>query len=500
MINVLVISDMTRIRNLLHIPLKSCLKNTLNYKASDKSGFVAYRSSQSVNFKYYCTMVSVVPSTQASMNTFKFLDYDCIGFDLDHTLLRYKITNLVHLVYELLANYLVTERGYSPKYLSRPLEDKDLDFMQKGLFLDFQKGNILRITADGIIQRASHGTNLLSIEKIKEIYPEQRWEVTDAFCNDMLSTWNGPLSLKMRSLLDYFDISASLIFARLIDTLDEEQEGPLNEYNVWPDMLDGLIEMYNKDHFKLDRGHFFPSLKRNPAKYIHKCSENTISWLQELKKHRVTFLITGSNVDFIDFIATHALGEDWKSLFDITVCFAKKPGFFTNEHPFLRATNNEVGDIVEVKDLKRGEIYSQGNWKGLVEFLGYISEKSKPRCIYVGDNLLQDIYVPDAYAQCDTVAVTEEQMSEGMVNQGLSHPDEKILNSTFWGSYFCLKDSKIHTDSLWSYVIKKYAKLCIPEIDLVAQHPLEKSYVCFTKDGKKYDGYYPAVPLSIATF
>ncbi|XP_026671478.1 5'-nucleotidase domain-containing protein 1 isoform X2 [Ceratina calcarata] len=453
----------------LYKSLKSCsIQEVLKYKRNNnlilcRNSWTENLYKFSVDSRFYST-VSITQSTEFSMSSFKLLDYDCIGFDLDNTLLRYNVTNLAHLVYEILADYLIKEKGYDSKYLSLPLEDKDLDFMQKGLLLDSERGNILRINADGIIQRACHGTNLLSIENIKEIYPGQRWEVTDAFCYDMLSTWNGPMSMQLRSLLDYFDVSTALIFARLIDTLDDQHGGPLNSYNVWPDMLEGLVEMYNKDHFKLDKGQFFPALKTSPEKYMYKCTTRTISWLKELRKHRVTFLLTGSNADFVNFTASYALGEDWKSLFDINICFAKKPGFFTENRPFLQVNNFEEGAAIESKDLKRGEIYSQGNWKGLTEFLGYMSEKENPRCLYVGDNLVQDIYAPNSFVQCDTITVSEEQMSEGMVHQKLSHQDEKVLNSTFWGSYFCLKDSTINKDSLWGHVIKKYSIRIIPAI------------------------------------
>ncbi|XP_076642023.1 5' nucleotidase A isoform X2 [Halictus rubicundus] len=443
--------------------------------------------------------MSGLSAAQVNTSKLKILDYDCIGFDLDNTLLRYNVSNMVQMVYKILADYLIMEKQYSPKHLLKPLEDKDLDFMQKGLFLDFGRGNILRINPEGIIQRACHGTHLLNTTEIKEIYPNQRWEVTDAFCRDILSTWQGPTSMKMRSLLDYFDISTSIIFARLIDTIDEEEGSSLNTYNVWPDILDGLVNMYNRDNFQSQKGNFFANVKEDQAKYLRKCSARTISWLKELKKHRNTFLITGSYIDFAECTATYALGNDWKSLFDIIICYARKPGFFTKDEPFLQIIDNTEGEIVENKNLTQGGIYSQGNWKELVKFLGRVSDKSNPRCIYVGDNLIQDIYTPSLHVQCDTIAVVEEQMSEGMVHQGLSHPDEKILNSTFWGSYFCLKDSSTSMDSLWGFVIKKHAKLCIPEIDVIAKQPLEKSYLCFSESGKN-DGYYPAIPLSISTF
>ncbi|XP_018312610.1 5'-nucleotidase domain-containing protein 1 [Mycetomoellerius zeteki] len=433
---------------------------------------------------------------KSDMDAFKFTDYDCIGFDLDNTLLRYNVTNLVCMEYEMLARFLVETRGYNGSLL-KPLTDDDLDFMQKGLLLDLERGNVLRMSPDGVIRRACHGTYLLNMDQIKEIYPEQRSEATDIFCRDVMATWNGPLSEKVRSLLDYFDIATSLAFARIVDALDEEHGSPLDRYNIWPDILAGLFYMFSREHFESSKG-IFGHIKRNPEKYLRKCNSNTISWLKETKKKSATFLLTGSNADYVNFTASYALGEDWRSLFDIVVCFAKKPGFFINNRSFFDVVNNNETDTVS-QDLKRGEMYSQGNWNELLEFLARITGKTDQQCLYVGDNLIQDIYVPNTFAHCDTLAVIEEQMSEGMLHHALTHPDEKILNSKLWGSYFCLKDSTINVDSLWGHIIKKHAKLCIPDISLVTQKPLEEPIPCFDKDGKLYRGYYPAIPLSISS-
>lgn len=436
-------------------------------------------------------------STSNMNDMFRFTDYDCIGFDLDNTLLRYNVTNLVRMEYEELAGYLVNQRGYSGTYLLKPLTDDDLDFMQKGLLLDFERGNVLRVSPDGVIRRASHGSRLLSIDRIKEVYPEQRWDIVEAYCNDMLSAWNGPSSKKIRSLLDYFDMPASMVFARTIDTLDEEHGSPLDSYNVWPDILDGLFHLFSREHFQERDAGFFGRIKRNPEKYLRKCSIETVSWLKKVKGRFATFLLTGSNADFANFTASYALGEDWRSLFDVVVCYAKKPGFFLGARPFLEVANYDETDV-QSQCLKRGEMYSQGNWNDLLKFLTGITGKVDQRCLYVGDNLIQDIYVPSAYIRCDTLAVIEEQMSEGMLHHGLSHPDEKILNSKFWGSFFCLRDSTISVDSLGGHIIKKHAKLCVPEIDVIVQRSLEEPIPCFDKDGKLYRGYYPAIPLSLS--
>ncbi len=61
-------------------------------------------------------------------------DYDCIGFDLDHTLCRYNVGNLVRLVYELLSDYLVSKKGYDISIKNHSL-DADLNLVAKGLTL-----------------------------------------------------------------------------------------------------------------------------------------------------------------------------------------------------------------------------------------------------------------------------------------------------------------------------------------------------------------------------
>lgn len=133
------------------------------------------------------------------MNKFKISDYNCVGFDLDNTLLRYNIPNMMTLEYNVLAKFLVDKKGYSANFLYR---DVDLDFMQKGLILDFAHGNILRMGRGATIIRATHGTKLMSNEEIISTYgAERKWEPTSIFHSDFLVAWNGPLAEKFRTLL-----------------------------------------------------------------------------------------------------------------------------------------------------------------------------------------------------------------------------------------------------------------------------------------------------------
>lgn len=230
-------------------------------------------------------------SSSRKMGVFRFSDYDCVGFDLDHTLLRYNVTNMVTLEYEVLSRFLVEKRGHDPKHLSKKLGPDDFDFLQKGLILDFERGNILRLSPEGRILRVCHGTKILTEDEMDACYPERRWEVTDSFAGDFLVTWNGPLSEKMRTLLDYFDMPASLAFARIVDTLDEKNGGEkLQDYHIWSDILDGLIDMFDRSNFAKDAGVYFPSLRNQPEKYMHKSSPELIAWLK-VRFHFISIFI-----------------------------------------------------------------------------------------------------------------------------------------------------------------------------------------------------------------
>ena len=77
-------------------------------------------------------------------------DYDCIGFDLDHTLCRYNVGNVAKLVYELLANYLIEKKGYDRAIRTKSFSD-DIHLLCKGLTLDCERGNILRLGPDGVV-------------------------------------------------------------------------------------------------------------------------------------------------------------------------------------------------------------------------------------------------------------------------------------------------------------------------------------------------------------
>lgn len=428
-------------------------------------------------------------------DTFKISDYDCIGFDLDNTLLRYKLTAMVDLEYKCLVKYLIEHKGYSGKYLLEPLQ---IDFLQKGLIIDFSRGNILKINADAFIERATHGTRFLSDAEIVKYYGEERkWSELVDFTKDLLIAWNGPAAEKLRTLLDYFDMPTSLVFARIVDTLDEEVGGEkLVSYNIWPDILDGLLHMYTREHFSTNKSEYFSALKKTPSNYMHRTPESVIKFVKKLKQTKTTFLLTGSHIDFANLTASYALGNDWKNLFDVVVCFAKKPGFFNGERPFIQLKGATETTAINQKDLQLNHVYSQGNLPDLLQLLAKKSP-SNSKLLYFGDNLIQDVYAPATFAKSDTVAIVEELLAEGIRNNDkVIHEDMAMITSNLWGSYFGQYDQP----SLWTEVIRNYSKICVPSMDVIAAHPIDHSYVCFKDYRGNGCGFYPNEPISFRDY
>lgn len=296
----------------------------------------------------------------------------------------------------------------------------------------------------------------------------------------------------MRTLLDFFDMPVSLVFARLVDTLDEANGNqPLPAYNIFPDILDGLCEIFTWEHFENERSNYFANVKNDPQRYIRRSPESLRAWLLELRKHKTVFLLTGSHVDFANFTATFTFGDDWRELFDSIICYAKKPGFFMGERPFLRSKGMlETCEEVKSSEMRLNEIYTQGNWKDFVQCLSAKTNTAKPKVLYFGDNLLQDVFAPKQHCDIDTIAVTEEMLGEGIKGYPDSHVDQILLCSKFWGPYYMCDNGE---PSVWQELMRKYAKFCIPDVNWLATQPIDKEIKVFTRK-MCVNGFFPNYP------
>lgn len=429
----------------------------------------------------------------SSGEVFKFSDYDCIGFDLDNTICRYKVGPMMRLEYKLIAEYLVNEYGYDQSLLL-PLDD-DIDFLQKGIVMDIKRGNFLKCSSEGVILRATHGTQPITRTEVVEIYGKDKiWDPILKFAETLVDkTHRGHI----RSFKDYFDLPGAVACARAIDAEDRLYgHHQSDEYDVWSDVHAAMCSLYRRESFRSDEGGFFPEMKKQPECYMYETSEKTRKWLRALNEHTYTMLISGSSIDYASHISQYVLGPDWRDYFDMVVFTAKKPVFFTGNSPFREIDGIDDGDEVSPHNLDINGTYANGNWNDLATLIKGTTGTDDPHFLYVGDHLCQDILAPSS-VNLDTVAIVEEMAAEGVIGDPLVHEDGPDLMSMYWGSFFTT-DGNIRArgtdriNTLFGSVPQKYARLSIPFLDVVAKHQIKHSYSAFTKTSS---GFYPGDPV-----
>ncbi|UYV81158.1 NT5DC1 [Cordylochernes scorpioides] len=380
-------------------------------------------------------------------------NYDAVGFDMDHTLCHYNLESLNCILYKLHADFLIGKKGYNPKFL-RQSYASGKHFIQKGLILDKQRGNILKISHDHRILRGYHGTNPLGVEELKAIYgSDLKWKELEGFPQKQASS-KSPNSYYI--FYDFFVVFASLICTRIVDTLDSEA-GPQEIYNFWSDVYEGLEYIFSTN------GGFYENLLGSPELYIKKSSPAFKSWLQSLNtKHRTKlFLLSNSPMDFVSFLCSYCLGPSWNEHFDIVITDGDKPSFFMSDSNFQIITQDTT-ETVSKENLTSNIIYSKGNWKDLLYFFNNYSDIPLEKVIYFGDSFLSDIFSPVSNSCCHTAAIVEELQLEGL-------PDSQ---DGPWGSFF--KD-KFAEDSSKEVVPLCYGTIChnatliIPSLDDLAK-------------------------------
>ncbi|KAJ8356027.1 hypothetical protein SKAU_G00188210 [Synaphobranchus kaupii] len=172
---------------------------------------------------------------------FSLSDCDVIGFDLDHTLCRYHLKETSRLIYESFARYLVEYKNYDKDLLT--LTPATWDFCFKGLVVDLEDGNLIKLAEDGTVLRATHGTNDLSTEEIIKHYgPKREWKHFDSLNTSYTR------SAKYYFYDNYFDLPGALLCARVVDMLHKRGNEVTSE--IWKDMLAAIDHNYNTSAFK----------------------------------------------------------------------------------------------------------------------------------------------------------------------------------------------------------------------------------------------------------
>lgn len=398
--------------------------------------------------------------------TFCLLDYDAIGFDLDNTLARYRLPALFEMIHESVRDHLST-RAQRPAGRPWPSCRK---FSQRGILLDKKRGLLVKFDARGKVDRALRGFTRLSNSEVEQLEKEYTG----------LKFHSGlPPSHEWYNFADYFTVPTEALYADMVACA----EPAVSLEPLWHDLLEGIVHFYRPD------GPRATTLLTTPDVLVQPCPRPVRAWIQSLRDTGTrTFLLTGSAPPLAFVIASHALGPQWRDLFDLVIVGANKPSFFTNATLSFKVLEDDGTERLLNHDeqLHAGAVYCGGNWTALRErWLGSC------RVLYVGDSLVDDIVASQGC--CDSVAVLEELAVEATESETAAHDGIDYLLSHVWGSVF----ASPQVPSYLTKTVCEAAKLAVPDVmqlaKLTSQRiPAFDGTVCLS-------GFYPRPPKSLVT-
>jgi 5'-nucleotidase len=310
-----------------------------------------------------------------------------IGYDMDYTLIHYRIDEWERRAYEHVKLKLAAQ-GWPVEAL-----EFDPELVVRGLVLDIERGNILKANRFGYVMRASHGTQILPFETQREVYSrtlvdlgEPRW----VFLNTL------------------FSLSEACLYAQLVELLDA---GRL------PAVL-GYADLYRRVRTSIDDAHMEGELKgeivSDPERFVELDAEVPLTLLDQQRSGKKLLLITNSEWEYTTAMMAYAFNQflpgtmTWRDLFELVIVSSRKPAFFVELAPIFRIVNDDGLLKPSPMGITDPGAYLGGH-AGLVEtHLGVDGDE----ILYVGDHLYTDVHVSKDILRWRTALVLREIEAE----------------------------------------------------------------------------------------
>ncbi len=309
-----------------------------------------------------------------------------IGYDMDYTLIHYRVEEWERRAYEYMQRKLL-DQGWPVGELRF-----DPQFMIRGLILDLELGNVLKANRFGYVKKAYHGTRLLDFDEQRKIYARTIVDLAEhryVFLNTL------------------FTLSEGCMYAQLVDLLDQRK---------LPEVI-GYEGLYRRARQSIDEAHVEGQLKAEilaqPDRFVESDPDAPLALLDQKRAGKKMLLITNSEWPYTDALMRHAFdrhlprGLTWRDLFDLVIVSARKPEFFESRSPIFEVAEDS-GLLQPVRALKDGAVFLGGNAAMVEEHLGV----SGDQILYVGDHLHTDVHASKNVLRWRTGLVLRELEAE----------------------------------------------------------------------------------------
>lgn len=319
--------------------------------------------------------------------TLNLRSIQAIGYDMDYTLIHYRMSEWENSAYDhlkarlLAANWPVEKLEFDPNLVTR------------GLIIDTSKGNVLKANRFGYVKHAFHGTKPIEFESKKQVYRDTLVDLSDR-------RW-----VFMNTL---FSISEACMYMQLVDLLDD---GSVNQVR-------GYDELYQFVRRSLDEAHVEGQLKRDimsdPERFVELDQDLALALLDQKYAGKKLLLITNSEWSYTSPMMSFVLdsylpdGMTWSDLFDIKIVGARKPDFFALRMPTFEVVD-EAGLLkAHVGLLESGRTYVGANASLVEDSL----DLSGDEILYVGDHIFADVNVSKSINRWRTALIIRELEDE----------------------------------------------------------------------------------------
>jgi HAD superfamily 5'-nucleotidase-like hydrolase len=312
-----------------------------------------------------------------------------LGFDMDHTLIRYNSENFEALAHRIMLEKLVADKGYPDSILKLTFS---FDRAIRGLVIDEVRGNILKLSRHAAIRGSYHGLKPIDFKTQSQVYKSTYIDLRDP---------------NYETIDTSFSIAYAGLFMQLVELKETTEKDTLPDFHTIAEDVT----------IALDRGHRDGSIKNvvreNLDNFIVK-DPDVVRGLERYKKHnKQLFVLTNSDYSYTKLLLDYAINpylkehKSWMELFDYVITSAAKPKFFTDDSRFLKV-DPKTGTMTNMDKKLTPGIYQGGGARGFTQDL----EVDPDEILYIGDHIYGDIVRLKKDCAWRTALVVEELETE----------------------------------------------------------------------------------------
>ena len=310
-----------------------------------------------------------------------------IGYDLDHTLALYDRVAFETLAFRETVKKFV-QHGYPEELLGLYF---DPTLLQRGLLVDMDRGNVLKVDAHKYVKVAYHGHRCLSKAERQQTYNSKPYKAGEFVSVDT-----------------FFALSEVQLFTEIVDFMDRNKGRIEKSYReVYAD-LRWLIDLAHAD------GSIKNEVQRDIGRFIKKDRHLATTLAQQIDAGKSLFVLTNSAFEYTDqllnfiFADSDTAVSSWRELFEYTICGSGKPGFFSGSQPFYEVMTDSGLLRRHSGKLDKGGVYHGGNARLFEKLSGYFGDE----ILFVGDHIYGDLARSKGAVNWRTLLVIEELADE----------------------------------------------------------------------------------------